>query len=195
MVGHQPGQPLSDSCAEVRIEYVDYLISRNLQLVVNDWFDSLPLYEVPNKPWWAPDWGNSYRNLGSGILSINKFESLRLILLALPILIAVTGNGYFWDIDDGYHMGFSNVLLIGMAYLGLSFLAHVLYVHIANNAWPRGYFPTLSLNVAGQRQIKTHQRIVRRGRGFAREIGYATIAGVVSTFTVSGLVWIVRLVF
>tara|TARA_Y100000780_G_C13641774_1_gene400817 strand:- start:160 stop:1224 length:1065 start_codon:yes stop_codon:yes gene_type:complete len=193
MVGHEPGQPWSSSCAEVRIEYVDYLISRNLELVIKDWFEALPEHPVPERPKWAPNWGR-WKDFGSNLLTVNSFEQLRIGILCAAIVATITGNGYWWTLNPSYHLYFQNVLILALLYYFLNWVSHKLYVHVANNAWPRGYFPMLNLNVAGSRQIDRHLKIVNKGRGFAKEIAYASMAGVISTIGVSVLVWLVRII-
>jgi hypothetical protein len=193
MVGHEPDLPFSSSCAEVRIEYVDYLVSRNIEMVIKDWFAALPVYEVPVKPKWVPELNPNYRNLSANLRGVSRFSTFRTLFLAIPILIAVTGDGYLWDLDPSFHLFFGNFLFLALCAFGLSALSHFLFVHISNNAWPRGLFPTLSLNIAGTRQIERHQKILQKGRGFARELGYGLVVSILSTIVVSAIVWSFKL--
>ena len=144
LIGMSPEySPFQSACMEMKVEYTNYLVARNLEVVVRDWFGALDEREIPRQPKWLPNLEPSGNWLRSGKLTISRFAVFQAICFFAPIATAITGNGLLWQIPGAAPLSLMYLLVLSAMFFAYTIFVHFAFVHIANNAWPKGFFPML----------------------------------------------------
>lgn len=194
MVGREYWLGGGEPTLDIRIEYVDYLVARNLEMVVNDWFDGLEERTVPSPPNWMPRFDDRRVAFGNGTWAVNYFTRFRALATVPIFAVLLVGEGLWWELSTSLFTNWSfwlAVLILSTAY---TLLVHIIFVRINNFAWPRGYFPALNLNEASKRRYQRHQEILEKGKGYARELAYTITTGAVGSLVASSVIGFWRVI-
>ncbi|MBM2575037.1 hypothetical protein JQC91_01855 [Jannaschia sp. Os4] len=174
----------------IYLSYIDYMVARNLQVVVKGWYEELEEYDIPQRPDWFPKLAEDNIYWGHGVYPVSA-GSVFFLVVSWGILLLVA------NYQEGISRLFPELIslqgfiYILIAYQAMSLVIRMVRTYIEKRIYPIGSFQILAINNSTARMKDRHLALLNRKGRVARALFYTVSTGAIGSLIATAVLAIV----